>query len=89
MILRLTSRSLAGTWRKLVAVGTPRLASMFCTMRAAAPRNGSPSGSVGTGGTAAGAGAAAGGTTGAGAATGPSAAAGAGATGVTWSISRR
>src|SRR5438105_2530429 len=39
-ILRLTSRSLAGTWRTLVAVGTPRLASMLATMRAAAPRRG-------------------------------------------------
>ena len=42
MIFRLTSRSLAGTTRKLVAVGTPRLASMFSTMRAATPRMGSP-----------------------------------------------
>src|SRR5262245_35054537 len=42
MILRLTSSSLAGTLRKLVAVGTPRLAVMFWTMRAAAPRRGSP-----------------------------------------------
>src|SRR5262245_48843071 len=46
MTRRLTSSSLAGTSRKLVAVGTPRLASMFWTMRAAAPLRGSPSGSV-------------------------------------------
>ena len=43
MTRRLTSSSLAGTSRKLVAVGTPRLASMFSTMRAATPRSGSPS----------------------------------------------
>ena len=42
MTRRLTSSSLAGTSRKLVAVGTPRLASMFSTMRAATPRSGSP-----------------------------------------------
>src|SRR5829696_3232836 len=46
MTRRLTSSSLAGTSRKLVAVGTPRLASMFATMRAAAPRRGSPGWSV-------------------------------------------
>ena len=40
MIRRLTSSSLAGTLRKLVAVGTSRLASMLATMRAAAPRIG-------------------------------------------------
>src|SRR4051794_38744245 len=40
MTLRLTSSSLAGTSRKLVAVGTSRLASMLATMRAAAPRRG-------------------------------------------------
>ncbi len=45
MTLRLTSSSLAGTSRKLVAVGTPRLASMLVTIRAAAPRRGSPGGS--------------------------------------------
>src|SRR5207302_11206051 len=39
-IVRLTSSSLAGTWRTLVAVGTPRLASMLETMRAPAPRIG-------------------------------------------------
>src|SRR5438552_12606350 len=38
--LRLTSSSRAGTTRKLVAVGTDRLASMLATMRAAAPRIG-------------------------------------------------
>ena len=37
MTRRLTSSSLAGTSRKLVAVGTSRLASMLATMRAAAP----------------------------------------------------
>ena len=40
-IWRLTSSSLAGTDRTEVAVGTARLASMFATMRAAAPRSGS------------------------------------------------
>ncbi len=35
---RFTSRRRAGTERTLVAVGTPRLASMFATMRDAAPR---------------------------------------------------
>ena len=35
---RLTSSSRAGTVRTLVAVGTPRLASMFATIREAAPR---------------------------------------------------
>ena len=39
-IARLTSRSLAGTERTLVAVGTDSDAAMFCAMRAAAPRNG-------------------------------------------------
>src|SRR5689334_15018181 len=39
-IWRLTSSSFAGTLRTDVAVGTPRLASMFSTMRAAAPRIG-------------------------------------------------
>ena len=38
-IWRLTSSSLAGTVRTLVAVGTARLASMLATMRAAAPRS--------------------------------------------------
>ena len=42
MIRRLTSSSFAGTSRKLVAVGTERLDSMFVTMRAATPRRGSP-----------------------------------------------
>jgi hypothetical protein len=42
-ICRLTSSSLAGTERTDVAVGTSRLASMFVTMRAAAPRRGSGS----------------------------------------------
>ena len=42
MIRRLASSILAGMSRKLVAVGTPRLASMFSTMRAEAPRSGSP-----------------------------------------------
>ncbi len=51
-IWRLTSRSLAGTTRTDVAVGTPRLASMFSTVRAAAPRSGSgssPSSTIGPG----------------------------------------
>src|SRR5450631_3981911 len=39
-MVRLTSRSLAGTTRTLVAVGTPRDASMLTTIRPAAPRNG-------------------------------------------------
>src|SRR3954470_17711049 len=39
-IWRLTSSSFAGTLRTDVAVGTPRLASMFSTIRAAAPRIG-------------------------------------------------
>jgi hypothetical protein len=42
MTLRLTSSSLAGMSRKLVAVGTRRLVSMFSTMRAATPRSGWP-----------------------------------------------
>src|SRR3954466_1461140 len=37
---RLSMRSLAGMARTLVAVGTPRLASMLETTRAAAPRRG-------------------------------------------------
>src|SRR5579875_2620316 len=37
---RLTSSSRAGITRKLVAVGTPRLAVMLATTRAAAPRSG-------------------------------------------------
>src|SRR5664280_3380274 len=40
MTVRLTSRSLAGTTRTLVAVGTPSDASMLATMRPAAPRSG-------------------------------------------------
>src|SRR5690349_948423 len=42
MTRRLTSSSLAGTLRKLVAVGTARLRSMFATTAAPAPRLGSP-----------------------------------------------
>ena len=49
MTRRLTSSSLAGTSRKLVAVGTPRLASMLATMRAAAPRMGFASSSTAAG----------------------------------------
>ncbi len=37
MTMRLSQRSLTGTERTLVAVGTVRLASMFCTVRAGAP----------------------------------------------------
>src|SRR6188472_675766 len=44
MIFRLTSSSLAGTSRKLVAVGTPRLRSMLATISAPAPRIGFPTG---------------------------------------------
>src|SRR5665213_1452296 len=40
MTVRLTSSSLAGTERTLVAVGTPREASMLATIRPAAPRRG-------------------------------------------------
>ncbi len=39
MTIRLSMSSLAGTARTLVAVGTVRLAAMFCTVRAAAPRS--------------------------------------------------
>ncbi len=39
-MVRLTSSSLAGTARTLVAVGTPSDASMLATMRPAAPRSG-------------------------------------------------
>ena len=37
--IRLSTRSLAGTERTLVAVGTARLAVMLVTVRAAAPRS--------------------------------------------------
>ncbi len=37
--IRLSQSSLTGTWRTLVAVGTVRLTSMFCTVRAGAPRS--------------------------------------------------
>src|SRR5450755_2610353 len=40
---RLSATSLAGMSRTLVAVGTARLASMFATVRAAAPLSGSTS----------------------------------------------
>src|SRR5688572_30264981 len=42
MTLRLTSSSFAGTLRKLVAVGTVRLRSMFAAIATPAPRIGSP-----------------------------------------------
>ena len=42
MTRRLTSRSLAGTSRNDVAVGTSRLLAMFLAMSAAAPRMTSP-----------------------------------------------
>ena len=45
--LRLTSSSLAGTLRKLVAVGTVRLASMLRAIAAPAPRIGLPGSSTG------------------------------------------
>src|SRR4051794_5929044 len=38
MTIRLSISSLTGTWRTLVAVGTWRLVSMFCAVRAGAPR---------------------------------------------------
>ena len=41
MTLRLTSNRRAGTLRKLVAVGTERLFSIFVTIAAPTPRNGS------------------------------------------------
>src|SRR3954447_17318167 len=59
--MRLSISSLTGTERTLVAVGTVRLASMFCAVRAGAPRStdrvgsstasalGAASGSLGTG----------------------------------------
>src|SRR3954468_1005890 len=40
MTIRLSHNSLTGTDRTLVAVGTVRLRSMFCAVRAGAPRNG-------------------------------------------------
>ena len=52
MTRRLTSRSLAGTWRKLVAVGTPSDDSMLVAVRAAAPRRGVASASPAGGGAA-------------------------------------
>src|SRR5215207_1077312 len=69
MTLRLTSSSLAGTFRKLVAVGTARLRTMLAAIAAPAPRIGSPSG--GSGATTGGAGAAAGAAAGAVGALGP------------------
>ena len=39
MTIRLSTSSLAGTARTLVAVGTARLAVMLLTVRAAAPRS--------------------------------------------------
>ena len=59
MMRRFDSSILAGTSRKLVAVGTPRLASMLLTIAAAAPRSASPGSGSGSaaGASAAGAGA--------------------------------
>ena len=68
MIFRLTSSSLAGTSRKLVAVGTPRLRSMLATISAPAPRMGLPTGAAAVAGAAAGAAAGSGAAGGAGAA---------------------
>src|SRR5919107_3796068 len=52
MTMRLSHSSLTGTDRTLVAVGTERLRSMFCAVRAGAPRSwvtvGSSLASVGT-----------------------------------------
>src|SRR5919202_6397948 len=45
--MRLSMSSFAGTARTLVAVGTWRLADMFWTTRAAAPRSGTSSVSAG------------------------------------------
>ena len=73
-IWRFTSSRRAGTVRTEVAVGTPRLASMFTTVRAAAPRSGSGASPSAVGALAAGAGVAA-----AGAGAGDDAGAGAGA----------
>ena len=61
MIRRLTSSSFAGISRKLVAVGTARLASMLVTIRAAAPLMATPSGSTAGGAALAGVGSAGGG----------------------------
>src|SRR5438270_1684380 len=55
-MVRLTSRRRAGTTRKLVAVGTDRLAVIFATTRAAAPRSGRAAGSASSGTSVAGAG---------------------------------
>src|SRR5690348_6895089 len=49
MTMRLSMSSLAGTARTLVAVGTARLAAMFCAVRAAAPRSLVSSASCGSG----------------------------------------
>ncbi len=49
MTIRLSMSSLAGTARTLVAVGTLRLAAMFCAVRAAAPRSLFTSASAGGG----------------------------------------
>ncbi len=49
MAVRLISSKRAGTVRMLVAVGTARLAFMFVTMRAAAPRSGEASASIAVG----------------------------------------
>ena len=76
MTRRLTSSSLAGTLRKLVAVGTPRLRSMLATIMAPAPRMSWPASAAWPAG-AAGCGAAA--AAGAGGRRGAAAAAGAGA----------
>src|SRR5579864_2458180 len=62
--MRLSTRSLAGMARTLVAVGTVRLTAMFAAVRAAAPRSRTCAASAGAAGgagaTAAGAGAGAG-----------------------------
>src|SRR5271170_7770420 len=51
MTIRLSMSSFAGTTRTLVAVGTLRLAAMFCAVRAAAPRSLLRSASLGGGAT--------------------------------------
>src|SRR3954471_17835400 len=84
MTVRLSARSLAGTARTLVAVGTVRLVSMLATTRAAAPFSGvfaepaaGATAGVGAAGVAAAGGAAAAGAGGGGAAAAAGAAAGA------------
>src|SRR6516162_10238661 len=82
---RFTSSRRAGTVRTLVAVGTPRLASMLATMREAAPRSTVASSAL-VSAVGAGVGAAAGATGGVGAAAGATALAEAGAAPPGWAV---